>query len=64
MANIPLDSPELSKLLAIPGKVYACMDQRSGIPSGRCSGIVSGGIACWLDVDAITRVLLISSVSW
>ena len=37
------------------------MDQRSGIPSGRRSGIVSGGYRL-LDVDAITRVLLISSV--
>ncbi len=37
------------------------MDQRSGIPSGRRSGIVGGGHR-WLDVDAITRVLLISSV--
>lgn len=38
------------------------MDQRSGIPSGRRGGIVGGGHRCWLDVDAITRVLLISSV--
>ncbi len=36
------------------------MDQRSGIPSGDVGGIV--GSECWLDVDAITRVLLISSV--
>ncbi len=62
MANNTTDSPELSKLLAIPGKVYALHDQRSGIPSGRRSGIVGGGHRCWLDVDAITRVLLISSV--
>ena len=38
------------------------MDQRSGIPSGRRSGIVGGGHRLLAGCDAITRVLLISSV--
>lgn len=35
------------------------MDSRSGVSPGKPRGVI---IACWLDVDAITRVLLIGSV--
>ncbi len=62
MANNTTGFTELSKLLAIPGKVYALHGSTSGIPSGRRSGIVGGGHRLLADVDAITRVLLISSV--
>ena len=38
------------------------MDQRSGIRQEGVAVLLAVVIACWLDVDAITRVLLISSV--
>lgn len=38
------------------------MDQRGCVSSEGVAAIVAVAVACWLDVDAITRVLLIGSV--
>lgn len=38
------------------------MDQRGCVRQEGVAAIVAVAVACWLDVDAITRVLLIGSV--
>ena len=47
----------------IPGKVYAPPGKMKRLfARKRVAAIIAVIVACWLDVDAITRVLLIGSV--